>query len=248
MVFRQNPSASIICEFFSRFVAATAAIVTFTNDRPSLYRCVATELVNLSCTFGSNTCFLFPSFRILLLISFADATHSHTHAPHHIEAVWVPKTWWKPLRNHVQRYPFAVHQPLNYLHFVWKITKTRIHRNVAQQPMTTRMERSFFFFLFAIHCRTRIEYRWCLLQHLLLLFRDFFSFLPSFRCAMWPVCECVSLFNRLFFVSKWNPNQSEEKKTTRSQWPRKEIRCVCTIFVAAEKKENQQCDERDASE
>lgn len=133
--------------------------------------------------------------------------HVHSHSQHtHIEANFrrqihgsgVAKTWWKPLRNHVQRYPFAVHQPLNYLHFVRKISKF-VHRDVCVCERAAADER---FLYIAVQSHThRIQMMSSAVRIIIIFFFNLFSLLfsPSpfnARCG----CLCVHVFVQSSFL------------------------------------------------
>lgn len=99
--------------------------------------------------------------------------------------------------------------------------KIRIHRNVAQRPMTTRTTS-----IFAIHCRARIEYRWCLLQHLFIIISRLFLFFSCHRfdarCGPSASVFLHSIDFSLFPNAKnGNPNQTTRKKLPVLLWPRR---------------------------
>lgn len=91
IVFHMNPSASIMCESSrccsngsssgSHYCFCQTIVLLYLLSTPS--KCRASRFLVYFCVslviFGSTTCFLFSSLHFRL-ISFADATHTHTHA------------------------------------------------------------------------------------------------------------------------------------------------------------------------
>lgn len=154
-------------------------------------------------------------------------THTHTHTPRiTIEANCVAKTWWKPLRNHVQRYPFAVHQPLNYLHFVWKITKNFVHIEMLRSSADDGENVERFGLYIVVHASNTDDVFYSI--HYYYYYFETFSLFYcchrlDARCGPSASLFLYSIDFSLFPNGKnGNPNQQKKnRKTTRSLWPRR---------------------------
>lgn len=212
------------------------------NGESLVYFCVSLVI------FGSTTCFLFSSFRFLL-ISFADATRSLTLAAHAHRSRFSSTDTWKwccqdvveTIKESCATIPICCSPASELSTFRSENIKIRTSRCVFVCERASKRQPMIVFYTL-LYSRTRIEYRWCLLQYVLLLllfFQPFFSSFPAIANSMRDVavCVCMCSFNRPSFVSEW-------KKNTRSSWPlsAKRNAPVRLHETMGKEKEYKQCD------